>query len=85
VIEAEIVIVFLIFVSCQNPSKPHFNHFLFESICIVISTTCKLNPAAVSSFEDGLFPPFQEILQQDVQGYFLHHQHKQHRKYSAIV
>jgi len=52
----------------KNPSKPHFNHFLFESICIVISTACKLNPAAISTFEDGLFPPFQTILQQDVQG-----------------
>ena len=52
----------------KNPSKPHFNHFLFESICIVISTACKLNPSAISTFEDGLFPPFQTILQQDVQG-----------------
>jgi len=54
----------------KNPSKPHFNHFLFESICIVISTACKLSPTAISTFEDGLFPPFQTILQQDVQGIF---------------
>ena len=52
----------------QNPSKPHFNHYLFESICISIRTTCKANPEAVKSFEQGLFPPFQDILQQDVQG-----------------
>lgn len=60
--------IYLSACSVQNPSKPNFNHFLFESICIVISTTCKMNPAAVSGFEDGLFPPFQAILQQDVQG-----------------
>ena len=59
--------VWLIF---QNPSKPHFNHYLFESICISIRTTCKVNPEAVTSFEQGLFPPFQDILQQDVQGFF---------------
>ncbi|KAK2157652.1 hypothetical protein LSH36_187g00016 [Paralvinella palmiformis] len=51
----------------KNPSKPHFNHYLFESVCIAIRNTCKVNPAAVTSFEEGLFPPFQDILQQDVQ------------------
>lgn len=52
----------------QNPSKPHFNHYLFESLCLSIRITCKANPAAVSSFEDALFPVFTEILQNDVQG-----------------
>ena len=51
----------------KNPSKPHFNHYLFESVCLAVKITCKVNPSAISSFEDGLFPPFQEILQQDVQ------------------
>ena len=55
----------------QNPSKPHFNHYLFESVCIAIRNTCKVNPAAVTSFEEGLFPPFQDILQQDVQGKYI--------------
>lgn len=52
----------------QNPSKPHFNHYLFESLCLSIRITCKANPAAVGSFEDALFPVFTEILQNDVQG-----------------
>lgn len=56
----------LIIVS-KNPSKPHFNHYLFESLCVIIRTTCKQNPEAVSTFEEALFTPFTDILQQDVQ------------------
>lgn len=56
------------FLSFQNPSKPHFNHYLFESLCLSVRITCKTNPAAVGSFEDALFPVFTEILQNDVQG-----------------
>lgn len=52
----------------QNPSKPHFNHYLFESLCLSIRITCKANPTTVGSFEDALFPVFTEILQTDVQG-----------------
>ncbi|MEE6522494.1 hypothetical protein FKM82_021061 [Ascaphus truei] len=51
----------------KNPSKPHFNHYLFESICLSIRITCKANPAAVGSFEEALFLVFTEILQSDVQ------------------
>jgi exportin-2 (importin alpha re-exporter) len=52
----------------QNPSKPHFNHYLFESLCIGIRTTCKHQPAAIFTFEEALFKPFTDILQADVQG-----------------
>ncbi|KAM3923511.1 exportin-2 isoform 1-T3 [Leptodactylus fuscus] len=51
----------------KNPSKPHFNHYLFESICLSIRITCRNNPAAVASFEEALFLVFTEILQNDVQ------------------
>uniref|UniRef100_A0A8C6PI64 Exportin-2 n=1 Tax=Nothobranchius furzeri TaxID=105023 RepID=A0A8C6PI64_NOTFU len=51
----------------KNPSKPHFNHYLFESLCLSVRITCKANPATVSSFEEALFPVFTEILQNDVQ------------------
>ncbi|KAE8576401.1 hypothetical protein XENTR_v10004166 [Xenopus tropicalis] len=51
----------------KNPSKPHFNHYLFEAICLSIRITCRANPAAVGSFEDALFLVFTEILQSDVQ------------------
>ncbi|KAI2659250.1 Exportin-2 [Labeo rohita] len=52
----------------KNPSKPHFNHYLFESLCLSIRITCKANPDTVGSFEEALFPVFTEILQNDVQG-----------------
>uniref|UniRef100_A0A8C5CJJ2 Exportin-2 n=1 Tax=Gadus morhua TaxID=8049 RepID=A0A8C5CJJ2_GADMO len=51
----------------KNPSKPHFNHYLFESLCLSIRITCKANPSTVGSFEEALFPVFTEILQNDVQ------------------
>uniref|UniRef100_A0AAR2IME0 Exportin-2 n=1 Tax=Pygocentrus nattereri TaxID=42514 RepID=A0AAR2IME0_PYGNA len=51
----------------KNPSKPHFNHYLFESLCLSIRITCKANPVSVGSFEEALFPVFTEILQSDVQ------------------
>ncbi|CAG9813279.1 unnamed protein product [Phaedon cochleariae] len=51
----------------KNPSKPHFNHYLFESLSLAIRIVCKSNQSAVRSFEDILFPIFQGILQQDIQ------------------
>nr|CAI5867494.1 unnamed protein product [Callosobruchus analis] len=51
----------------KNPSKPHFNHYLFETFSLAIRIVCKTNKAAVTSFEDILFPIFQGILQQDIQ------------------
>ncbi|KAG8250095.1 exportin-2 [Homalodisca vitripennis] len=51
----------------RNPSKPHFNHFLFETLVLSIRIVCKTNVGAVASFEEALFPLFQNILQQDVQ------------------
>lgn len=51
----------------KNPSKPHFNHFLFETLSLSIRIACGKDPSAVSGFESSLFPVFQDILQQDVQ------------------
>lgn len=50
----------------KNPSKPHFNHYLFETLCLVTKIVCKVQPEAVASFEEALFPIFQLILQQDI-------------------
>lgn len=50
----------------KNPSKPHFNHFLFETIALAIKIVCKIEPNAVTSFEEALFPQFQFILQNDI-------------------
>ncbi|XP_050045911.2 exportin-2 [Dermacentor andersoni] len=51
----------------KNPSKPHFNHFLFETLSLSIRIACGKDPLAVTGFESSLFPVFQDILQQDVQ------------------
>ncbi|KAL7018978.1 hypothetical protein ACKWTF_010969 [Chironomus riparius] len=50
----------------KNPSKPHFNHFLFETIALAIKIVCKIEPNAVTSFEEALFPQFQFMLQNDI-------------------
>lgn len=56
---------------CKNPINPHFNHYLFECVALLIRSSC-LNAApeacagACNQFETLLFPPFQIILQQDV-------------------
>jgi len=52
----------------RNPSKPHFNHYMFESLCLCIRIMCRSNPAAVEQFEGALFPLFQGMLQHDVSG-----------------
>ncbi|CAG5027047.1 unnamed protein product, partial [Parnassius apollo] len=54
-------------VVAKNPCKPHFNHYLFETLSLAVSLVTKSNPNAISAFEDALFPIFQEILQNDVQ------------------
>ena len=50
----------------QNPSKPHFNHYLFESICCIIRYSCKSSPDVVGRFEEALFPLIETILVRDV-------------------
>merc|ERR1711915_913596 len=48
-------------------TRPHYNHYLFESLSLSIRIVCKSNAAAVQSFEQVLFPVFEEILKTDVQ------------------
>lgn len=50
----------------KNPSRPHFNHYLFETIACSVQIVCTTQPDAVTTFEEALFPIFQFILQQDV-------------------
>lgn len=44
-----------------------FAYFILMNI-FFSRIVCKTNPEAVSSFEQALFPIFQEILQQDIPG-----------------
>ena len=50
----------------KNPSKPHFNHYLFEALSLCIRITCAHEKTAVQSFEEALFGIFTEILVRDV-------------------
>jgi exportin-2 (importin alpha re-exporter) len=53
--------------ACKNPTNPLFNHYLFESIAVLVGGVCGSgDAAAVDMFETALFPPFQEVLAQDV-------------------
>lgn len=53
---------------CTNPRNPKFNHYLFESLAIVVRVSCEADGVhtSTSHFEQILFPPFQAILQMDV-------------------
>jgi len=50
----------------RNPTQPGFNHFLFESIAALVKFGCQPGPS-VAAAEEVTFPPFQLILQEDVQ------------------
>jgi exportin-2 (importin alpha re-exporter) len=62
---------------CKNPINPYYNHYLFESIALLIRSCCNTTTTtnnnnqeviliAASRFELLLFPLFQSILAQDV-------------------
>ena len=53
--------------AAKNPTKPHFNHYLFETLSLSIRIVCSGQPSAVGNFETVLFPVFQAILTEDVQ------------------
>ncbi|CAL4255935.1 unnamed protein product, partial [Meganyctiphanes norvegica] len=50
----------------KNPTKPHYVHYLFETLSLVIKTVCGNVDGAVGEFDRNLFPIFQEILQNEV-------------------
>ncbi|KAL0002315.1 hypothetical protein SO802_016096 [Lithocarpus litseifolius] len=55
---------------CKNPKNPIFNHYLFESVAILVKRTCERDPSLISAFEAGLFPSLQLILANDVTEFF---------------
>jgi exportin-2 (importin alpha re-exporter) len=50
----------------KNPRNPQYNHFLFESIAVLVKSVCQVEPTAAAAFEPLLFAQFQTILQMDV-------------------
>ena len=51
----------------RNPTQPGFNHYLFESIAALVKYGCDGSDASCAAIEAIIFPPFQIILQEDVQ------------------
>lgn len=58
---------------CKNPVNPYYNHYLFESLAVLIKSctaAAGTNDSALNSicdrFESLLFPSFQAVLAQDV-------------------
>ena len=50
----------------KNPRNPQYNHYLFESIAVLIRSVCSKDTNYTAAFEALLFPPFQTVLQMDV-------------------
>lgn len=54
-------------VVAKNPRQPQFNHYLFESIALLVRSVCSKDASSVArTMEPLLFPPFTAILTQDV-------------------
>ena len=49
-----------------NPSKPQFNHYLFECISCLVNLLCQHHPNEVVKVEQKLFPIIEAILVKDV-------------------
>ncbi|CAF2452132.1 unnamed protein product [Rotaria sp. Silwood2] len=52
--------------SSRNPNKPNFNHYLFETITVLIRTSVTQNLAVLNQFEQVLFPVFTPIFTEDI-------------------
>lgn len=55
-----------VFAVAKNPRNPQYNHYMFESIAVLVKGVCANNPEHGATFEQLLFPPFQQVLQMDV-------------------
>jgi len=53
-------------VVAKNPRNPQYNHYLFESIAVLVKSVCSKHPEHTIGFEGLLFPPFESVLQLDV-------------------
>ncbi|CAN1157150.1 CAS [Linum perenne] len=51
---------------CKNPKNPVFNHYLFESVAVLVRRACDRDRSLIPAFEERLFPSLQMILANDV-------------------
>lgn len=50
----------------KNPKNPQYNHFLFESIAVLIRAAFTQNASLIETFEHSLFPPAEEVLKMEI-------------------
>ncbi|KAI4338364.1 hypothetical protein MLD38_023434 [Melastoma candidum] len=55
---------------CKNLKNPVFNHYLFESVAVLVRRACEAEGSLISSFEGSLFPSLQTILANNVAEFF---------------
>ncbi|XP_051129556.1 exportin-2-like [Andrographis paniculata] len=55
---------------CENPKNPIFNHYLFESVALLIKRACEQDPSIISDLETSLLPSVQVILSRDITEFF---------------
>lgn len=55
-----------LFIVAKNPRNPQYNHYMFESIAVLVKAVCSKHPEHGPTFENLLFPPFQQVLQMNV-------------------
>ncbi|KAJ7951318.1 exportin-2-like [Quillaja saponaria] len=55
---------------CKNPKNPIFNHYLFESVAILVKRACERDLSLISVFEASLFPRLEIILATNVAEFF---------------
>ncbi|KAK9910160.1 hypothetical protein M0R45_034134 [Rubus argutus] len=56
--------------ACENPKNPVFNHYVFESVAVLVKRACGKDASLISIFETNLFPSIQKILVEDVQEFY---------------
>ncbi|XP_061996202.1 exportin-2 [Rosa rugosa] len=56
--------------ACENPKNPVFNHYIFESVAVLVKRACGKDASLISIFEINLFPSIQKILVEDVQEFY---------------
>ncbi|CAN8314309.1 unnamed protein product [Cochlearia groenlandica] len=51
---------------CKNPKNPIFNHYIFESVAVLVRRACERDISLISAFETSLFPSLEMILANDI-------------------
>ncbi|CAH2051293.1 unnamed protein product [Thlaspi arvense] len=51
---------------CKNPKNPTFNHYIFESVAVLVRRACERDLSLISAFETSLFQSLELILDNDI-------------------